>query len=303
MHSTNTTFKKWAIYCGVLPGILLYLILGVGPSLASFVFSFTDMSGLPGAAWKFIGLDNYKEYFFVQNYRDYIDVIKRTLIYAGVTTVVQNAIALFVAVLLNSKLVKGRSFFRAVIFMPVVLGVMVTSLSWTLVFNPEGPIAKILAIFGKTSNFFGDQKYAFWLIIFVQIWMYMGYSMVIFLAGLQSIPADLYEAGEIDGTNSWQAFKNITLPLLWPSLTVNILMSIIGALSSFQIILLTTGGNFNTSTLGMNIYAQAYGIGKQATVLGLRQGYASAMSMILFTIILVFVLVFQYIMKKREIEI
>ncbi|MGV8981084.1 carbohydrate ABC transporter permease [Clostridium sp.] len=303
MHSTNTTFKKWAIYCGVLPAILIYLIMNVGPSIASFVFSFTDMSGLRGASWKFIGLDNYKEYFFIQNYRDYIDVIKRTLVYAGVTTVVQNVIALFVAVILNSKFIKGRNLFRAIIFMPVVLGVMVTSLSWGLVFNTEGPIAKILAIFGKSSNFFGDQKYAFILIIFVQIWMYMGWSMVIFLAGLQSIPADLYEAGEIDGTTWWQAFKNITLPLLWPSVTVNVLMSIIGALSSFQIILLTTGGNFNTSTLGMDIYAQAFGIGKQATVLGLRQGYASAMSMVLFVIILVFVLIFQYIMKKREIEI
>jgi raffinose/stachyose/melibiose transport system permease protein len=302
MHSTNTTFKKWAIYCGVLPGILLYLIMGVGPSLASFVFSFTDMSGLVGAPWKFVGLDNYKEYFFIQNYRDYIDVIRRTLVYAGVTTILQNVIALFVAIILNSKFIKGRSLFRAIIFMPVVLGVMVTSLSWTLVFNTDGPASKFLALLGTSSNFFGDRVAAFPLVIFCQIWMFMGWSMVIFLAGLQSIPADLYEAGEIDGTTSWQAFKSITLPLLWPSVTVNVLMSIIGALASFQIILLTTGGNNDTSTLAMNVYANAFGIGKQG-IAGLRQGYASAMSMILFAIILVFVLIFQYLLKKKEVEI
>ena len=247
MQFNKPTFKKWAIYGGILPGIILYLILGVGPSLATFVFSFTDISGLKGASFHFVGLANYKEYFLHQNYRDYIDVIKRTLIYAGVTTIVQNVIALFVAVLLNNKLIKGRNLWRAIIFMPVILGVMVTSLSWTLFFNSTGgPAAKFLALFGKSSNFFGDQKYAFWLCIFCQIWMYMGWSMVIFLAGLQSISADLYEAGQIDGTTPWQAFKSITFPLLWPSITVNVLMSIIGALSSFQIILLTTGGNFNT---------------------------------------------------------
>jgi raffinose/stachyose/melibiose transport system permease protein len=302
MHSTNTTFKKWAIYCGVLPGILLYLILNVGPSFASLIFSFTDMSGLVDAKWHFIGLENYKEYFFQQNYRDYIDVIKRTLVYAGATTIIQNIIALFVAVLLNSKVIKGRSLFRAIIFMPVVLGVVVTSLSWTLVFNTDGPASQFLAFLGTSSNFFGDRVAAFPLIIFVQIWMFMGWSMVIFLAGLQSIPADLYEAGKIDGTSSWQAFKSITLPLLWPSVTVNILMSIIGALKSFEIILLTTGGNNDTATLAMNVYAQAFGIGKQG-IAGLRQGYASAMSMILFIIVLIFVLISQHLMKKREVEI
>lgn len=304
MDQNRTTFKKRSIYLGILPAILLYLIMGVGPSLATFVFSFTDISGLKGASWKFVGLANYKEYFFHQNYRDYMDVIKRTLVYAGVTTIVQNAIALFVAILLNNKFIKGRNLYRAIIFMPVVLGVMVTSLSWSLFFNStDGPAAYFLSLLGKSSNFFGDQKYAFMLCIFCQIWMYMGWSMVIFLAGLQTIPADLYEAGDIDGTTPWQAFKSITFPLLWPSVTVNVLMSIIGALSSFQIILLTTGGNFNTSTLAMVVYAQAFGLGKNASILGLREGYASAVSMILFVIVLVFVLFFQYVMKKREVEI
>lgn len=303
MQTSRASFRKRSIYFGILPAILIYLIMGVGPSIASFVFSFTNISGLKGAAWKFIGLANYKEYFFTQNYRDYLDIIKRTLVYAGATTIGQNAIALFVAVLLNNKFVKGRNFFRAIIFMPVVLGVMVTSMSWTLFFNStDGPAAKFLALFGQYNNFFGDQTYAFVLCIFCQIWMYMGWSMVIFLAGLQTIPGDLYEAGEIDGTTPWQAFKNITFPLLWPSLTVNVLMSIIGALSSFQIILLTTGGNFNTSTLAMSVYAQAFGLGKNASILGLREGYASAIGMILFFIILVFVLFFQYVMKKREVE-
>lgn len=301
MRSKGMIFKRSSIIFGIAPAIILYLIMGVGPSLATLVFSFTDVSGLKGAEWHWIGLDNYKEYFLLQNYRDYIDVIKRTLIYAVATTVIQNGIALFVALLLNSKLIKGRNLFRAVIFMPVVLGVMVTSISWSLFFNSvDGSAASFLRLFGISCNFFGDQRYAFVLCIAAQIWMYMGYSMVIFLAGLQTIPQELYEAGKIDGTNTINEFSYITFPLLWPSLTVNVLMSIIGALSSFQIILLTTGGNFNTSTLAMNAYAYAFGLGKMSTIAGLRQGYAAAINMILFVIILVFVLLFQYMMKKRE---
>lgn len=296
-----TTFSRRAIIIGVAPAILLYLVLGVGPSLATFIFSFTDISGLKGAPWHWVGLANYKEYFLTQNYRDYLDVIKRTLIYALATTVIQNVIALFVALLLNSKDIRGRNFHRAVIFMPVVLGVMVTAISWTLFFNSvDGPAAAFLALFGKYSNFFGDQKLAFVLCIAAQIWMYMGYSMVIFLAGLQTIPQGLYEAAKIDGSNAWSQFRYVTFPLLWPSITVNGLMSIIGSLSSFQIILLTTGGNFNTTTLSMTAYANAFGLGKIASITGLRQGYAAAINMILFTIILVFVLIFQAYMKKKE---
>lgn len=303
MKTKRLTFKKSSLVLGVIPAILLYFVMGIGPSFATFIFSFTNVSGLKGAAWDWIGLDNYKEYFLTQNYRDYFDVIKRTLLYAGVTTIVQNIIALFVALLLNSKQIRGRNLYRAIIFMPVVLGVMVTAISWTLFFNSvDGPAASILRIFGTSNNFFGDQKYAFWLCIAAQIWMYMGYSMVIFLAGLQTIPQELYEAGRIDGSSTLQAFRYITFPLIWSSITVNVLMSIIGALSSFQIILLTTGGNFNTTTLAMTAYAQAFGLGKIATIAGLRQGYASAINMILFAIILVFVIFFQYILKKREVE-
>jgi raffinose/stachyose/melibiose transport system permease protein len=180
---------------------------------------------------------------------------------------------------------------------------MVTAISWTLFFNSvDGPAAAFLALFGKFSNFFGDQKLAFVLCIAAQIWMYMGYSMVIFLAGLQTIPKDLYEAARIDGCTSGKEFWYITFPMLWPSITVNGLMSIIGSLSSFQIILLTTGGNFNTTTLAMTAYANAFGLGKIATITGLRQGYAAAINMILFTIILVFVLLFRYLMKKKAMD-
>lgn len=303
MKTKGMVFRKSSIIIGIIPALLLYIVLGIGPSLATFVFSFTDASGLKGAAWHFIGLANYKEYFLVQNYRDYMQVIARTLIYAVATTIIQNGIALFVAVLLNNKMLKGRNVFRAVIFMPVVLGVMVTAISWTLFFNSvDGPAASFLWLFGKSCNFFGDQKWAFVLCIAAQIWMYMGYSMVIFLGGLQTIPNELYEAAEMDGCTPWKEFTNVTFPMLWPSLTVNVLMSIIGALSSFQIILLTTGGNFNTTTLAMTAYQNAFGLGKVASVVGLRQGYAAAINMILFTIILIFVLILQFLMKKKEDE-
>ena len=137
----------------------------------------------------------------------------------------------------------------------------------------------------------------------------MGYSMVIFLAGLQGIPSELYEASKIDGASPSQQFIYVTLPLLWPTVTVNVLLAVIGSLSVYQMILLTTGGGFDTSNLAMRVFRTAFNIGQDITgVAGassstMRQGYAAAQSMVLFGIILIVTLVTQYLMNKKEKEI
>ena len=132
----------------------------------------------------------------------------------------------------------------------------------------------------------------------------MGYSMVIFLAALQNIPADLYEAAYIDGANEWQVFWRITLPLIWSAVTVNTLLAIIGSLQSYELIMTITRGSFNTATLGMMVFATAFGGGgataSGGTVAGMRQGYAAAESMILFLGVLVVTVVSQLVMKKME---
>lgn len=213
-----------------------------------------------------------------------------------VVTIVQNGVALFIAVIINQRL-KGDYFYRAVFFLPVVLGVAVVALIWGMMFDPlNGPVNRLYdVLFGYQDMFFGSFTHAFGYIIFVQIWMYMGYSMLIFLAGLQSVPKDLYEAGHIDGTSKWQSFRHITFPLIAPSFTVNMLLSIIGAMSTFDIILATTDGRFNTRTMAYDVYKETFRG-------SLEMGLPSALSVIQFLIILLFVVVAVRQTRKREVE-
>lgn len=298
----KSAFPKWALVLGVLPAVFLQVTMGLIPSITTFILSFTDISGVAGVPWKFIGLDNYKEFFFQQSSRDLITVLKNTVIFCVGVTVIQNVIALFISLALNSKMVKGRGFFRAVIFLPVVLGVLVTSLVWLNTLNPlEGPVAKFIALFGLSSGFFTSTNSALACVIFTQVWMAMGYSMVINLAGLQSISNDLYEAAEIDGTTVYQKFKYITLPLLWPTINLNIMLAIIGSLQSFQVILFTTGGrNIATQTLSARVVYYAFNINAGSGIAAMRQGYGATWAMVLFVFIFIATLIYQRAVKRRD---
>ncbi|MDY8095934.1 sugar ABC transporter permease [Paenibacillus polymyxa] len=276
--------------------VLLYLLLGFGPSMVTVLFSFTDATGVPGQTWNFIGFENYTTFFTSSDSGDRIASIGRSLYFAVAVVVIQNAVGLFMAILINKKL-KGDVLYRSVFFLPVVLGVTVSGLIWQLLANPlGGPAQALMNFFGTSSNFFGDYDIAFELIIFVQIWMYMGYSMTIFLAGLQSIPSDLYEAGYMDGASGWKAFKNITFPMIAPSFTVNMLLSIIGALQTFDIIYVLTGGKFNTTTLAFDVYATAFGTGTS------DYGLASAVAMIQFVFVFTVSMIALYYLRRREVE-
>ncbi len=303
MHQlTKTSFPKWALVLGILPAVFLQVTMGLIPSITTFILSFTDISGVKGVPWKFIGLANYKEFFFQQSSRDLIQVVKNTIIFCVAVTIIQNVIALLIALSLNSKLIKGRSFYRSVIFLPVVLGVLVTSLVWLCVLNPmDGPVSKLIGLFGLNSGFFTSSGSALSWVIFTQVWMAMGYSMVINLAGLQSIPNELYEAGEIDGTTGTQKFRYITFPLLWPTVNVNILLAVIGSLQSFQVILFTTGGrNIATQTLSARVVYYAFNINAGSGAAAMRQGYGATWAMILFIFILTATLIYQRAMKRRD---
>jgi raffinose/stachyose/melibiose transport system permease protein len=295
----KTTWGKSLPYVGLLPAFLLYMVFAIVPSASTVLFSFTDISGVFGTPWKFIGLENYKQLYMTAtgtyNELSIDKIIKNTLLFALFVTVLQNVFALVTALLLNAK-PKGHLFYRSVIFLPVILGVTVAGLIWSLVFDPlDGPATRILNIFGTSSAFFGDNTWAFPLVIFVQIWINMGFSVLVFLAGLQTIPGDLYEAAEIDGATRAKKFLHVTFPLIAPTVTINILLAIIGSLQTYDTIYVLTKGNFQTMTLGMFVYNTGFGAGSQL-------GYASAISMILFVIVLVAAMVSQYYLRRRETE-
>lgn len=289
-------------YLLLLPGVLFYLVIALGPSLATSIYSFTDATGLKGAPIHWVNFDNYKEFLFMgQASRDNFSAVGRTLIFCFFVTTIQFFLGLFVAVIINQNL-KGRNIFRTLYFMPVILGAVIQGLIWSLFLFPlGGPMARLLALFGLQSEFLGGQpSEAFAWVIIIQIWANMGVTMIIFLAGLQTIPAELYEAARIDGANAWQSFKNVTWPLLTPSINTNIVLNIIGSLQAWQLFLVLIGYRNGTQVLGYLIYATGFGQTSGSVTSSFRQGYAASASIILFLLVLVLGMSTNYLLQRRE---
>lgn len=289
-------------YLLLFPGIFIYILIAMGPSLATSIFSFTDATGIKGAPVHWIGFENYREFLFLgQASRDNYAALGRTLLFCLFVTLFQFVLGLLVAILLNQKL-KGSNFFRTLFFMPVILGAVIQGLIWSLFLYPMGgPVAKFMEFLGTHSEFLGGKPTeAFAWVIVVQIWANMGTTMVIFIAGLQTVPSDLYEAARIDGASAWQVFSNVTWPLLTPSVNTNLLLNIIGSLQAWQLFLVLLGYRNGTQVLGYLIYATGFGQTSGSVSSSFRQGYAAAASMILFMLVLVLGMTTQTILQRRE---
>ncbi len=294
---------KLVPYLFLFPGIFIYLLIALGPSLATSVFSFTDATGIKGAPVHWIGLENYREFLMMgQASLDNYAALGRTLLFCLFVTTVQFGLGLLIAIILNQKVVKGSNFFRTLFFMPVILGAVIQGLIWSLFLYPMGgPVAKIMEFLGAHSEFLGGKpSEAFAWVIVIQIWANMGTTMVIFIAGLQTVPSELYEAACIDGASSWQVFQNVTWPLLTPSVNTNLLLNIIGSLQAWQLFLVLLGYRNGTQVLGYLIYATGFGQTSGSVTSSFRQGYAAAASMILFLLVLVLGMTTQAILQRRE---
>jgi raffinose/stachyose/melibiose transport system permease protein len=294
---------RLAPYLLILPGLFLYVLLALGPSLATVFFSFTDASGLPKLPVNWIGFDNYKEFLTLgAAARENLWALGRTLIFCVCVTVIQFSFGLSVAVLLNQGL-RGTKFFRTLFFLPVILGVTIQGLMWTLFLYPiGGPLATVMGWFGLSSEFLGGQpSEAFIWVMVVQIWANMGITMVIFLAGLQTIPDEIYEAARIDGADRGQLFRRVTWPLLTPSVNTNLVLTIIGSLQAWQLFYVLISYRPGTTVLGYVVYATAFGQTSGSTAgTTFRQGYGAAAGVILFLIVLVIGITTQYLLRRRE---
>jgi raffinose/stachyose/melibiose transport system permease protein len=293
---------RLAPYLLLLPGILIYLLISLGPSIATAGYSFTDATGIRGAPINFVGLDNYKEFLLMgQASRDNYDALLRTLIFCFFVTTIQFGLGLILALLVNQRM-RGVNFFRTIYFMPVILGAVIQGLIWSLFLYPMGgPLAQLIDVFGLRSEFLGGQPaQAFAWVMVVQIWANLGVTMMIFIAGLQTIPTELYEAARMDGANSWQVFKNVTWPLLTPVTNTNLLLNIIGSLQAWQLFLVLLGYRNGTQVLGYLIFAQGFGQTSGSVTSAFRQGYAAAASIVLFCLVLVIGLTVQTILRRRE---
>ncbi len=284
----------WPYVC-LVPALAVFIVFEVVPAFATSIFSLTDYTGLPNRPINWVGLRNYVE-LLTGGQTFLIRALQVTVIFSLLVTVVQNGLAVLIAWLLNSRL-RGQVAVRSLVFLPVVLGATVNGLTWYVMFNPlSGPVTLVLQQFGIRANLLGDPSTALWAVIWVQIWANLGFSMMVFLAGMQAIPAEVYEAGKIDGTSAWDAFRYLTIPLLAPSITINVLLAIIGTITGFELIFVLTGGGpaFASQTLGIWVFNQAF---FSATRL---PGFASAIAMVQFAIVFAIAMVMQSYLRRRE---
>ncbi len=301
----NYLFSRgWRAYTPLfllVPGVFFYFLIALGPSMATAVYSFTDATGLKGLPINWVGFDNYNEFLFEgAASRDNMAALRRTLIFAFFVTTVQFTLGLILAVLLNQH-IRGRLFFRTLFFMPVFLGVVIQGLMWKLFLLPgRGPMAEAFSAIGLEfgEGLQGAPQEAFIWVIVVQIWANVGITMVIFLAGMQTIPSDLYEAARIDGAGGWQLFKNVTWPMLTPAVNTNFLLNVIGSLQAWQLFLVLTGYKPGTQVLGYLIFAE--GFGQTGGAGSFRQGFAAAASIVLFLLVLVLGMAANWFVTWRE---
>jgi raffinose/stachyose/melibiose transport system permease protein len=224
-----------------------------------------------------------------------ITAIKNTLLFAIAITVIQNVLGLLIALGVNSA-IKTRNVLRVLIFAPVVITSIAVGFLWKNLFNPAGGINEILKSIGLGSwgqNWLGDPNVAIGAIVCVAIWQFVGYSMVIFLAGLQGIPNELLEAAAIDGAGPIRRFWSVVRPMLAPAITVNVMLSIISGLKMFdQVFAMTQGGPGGaTNTISTLIYSNAFSLG--------RFSYGAALAVVL-TIFVALVSAIQYWLLNRK---
>jgi multiple sugar transport system permease protein len=239
-----------------LPFLLLFLVFMAGPILVALVTSFTDLRitdiRSPFAV-DFVGLGNYVA--VLGDPRFHTAAIN-TAVFVLVGVPLTMALGLAAAVGLNQGIVKFRTLFRVGFYLPVVTSIVAIAVVWRLLLGSEvGLVNALLAGIGIDGpGWLNDQRYALWSIIAMAAWRNLGFLMVIFLAGLQTIPADLYEAAEVDGAGRWQRFRRITLPLLRPTLLFAAVITGIGYVQFFEEPYVMTAGGPLNATLSMALY-------------------------------------------------
>jgi raffinose/stachyose/melibiose transport system permease protein len=274
-----------------LPGIFALVAFTLVPVVAGGLYAFTDWRGLGDANW--IGLDNFRQILDDPMTRG---ALWHTLVLGFALVVVTNAVGLALALGLNRTL-KSRNLLRAVFFLPVVVSPLAVSYIWQYMLDPSGPLNMLLGEVGLESwqrAWLGDPGWALIAVLLVLVWQQSGLTMVIYLAGLQSIPDDLVEASVVDGASSWLRFRRITLPLLRPAFIIASTLTLIFGLRVFdQILGLTGGGPVGaTETLATQVWKQSFADG--------RFGYGAALSIVLTLVIGTLALLQLVVLRKQE---
>lgn len=281
-------------YLMCLAALILFTVFVVVPFIVGIYTSFFKWDGF--SDMKFNG---FKNYLYVFKDGVFWTAMKNTFVYAILVTVLKNLIAFALATILVKKIL-GQTFFRTAIYIPVTLSYIVIGILWTWIYNPTfGLLNSLLSALGLDSLILGwlsDANVALYSVIVVDVWKWIGYHMVLYIAGLQGVPKELYEAADIDGASAFAKLRHVTIPMVNSTIVINVLMSITGAfVSNYDIVhIMTDGGPFHSTEVSLTyIMTTAFS--------DYNFGKANAMSVILFLMVFVFGFIQLRVMSREEV--
>ena len=272
-----------------LPALVLMLIVIYATTIAGGFFAFTNWSGL--GPFDFVGLQNFVKIFQTP---ELIGSLWNTLILAFGFLVFTNIFGLLFALALNRSL-KSRYVLRTLIFMPVVVSPIAVSYIWKFIFDYNGPLNQVMTAVGlPKQNWLADPGLAIWCVLVVMIWQNIGFVMVIYLAGLATVPIEMEEAAALDGAGPFSRFRLVVLPMIQPSVAIATTLTLIQGLRVFdQVVALTGGGPAGaTQTLALEVYQQAFTYQ--------QFGFGAALALVLSLLILLFSIAQQYATRDRS---
>lgn len=279
----------------IAPAFLFFTLFIIVPTVASVYYSFTSWDGISPNV-KFIGLANYKEIFTSARFGN---ALKNTVILTVFISIFENVIALALALIVDN-VRWGKNFFRSAFYIPVLISGIVSGFIWKIMYNYNfgtfNAVLDNIGLEGWKQDWLGNSKLTLIMIGIVLIWKGAGYYMIIYLASLQSVSTELIEAAQIDGASPWQRFRSITVPLISGAFTINFTLSLINGLKVFdQINVMTDGGpGFTSETLVYLLYKVGFNEG--------RQGFGTAVGIMLLFIIIVLNTIQQKFLRSREVQ-
>ena len=298
-HQSNyggtAVYKKkiYPVYL-VLPILIIYTLAFIIPIFSGIYFSFTNWS-LLGKTYQWVGLANYKQIFVTD--RSMVKIIFNTILFASVTTFFANVVGLALALLLNSG-VKGQTALRSIFYFPNILPALIVGMVFSSILDPAGFLNNLMGTIGLESlqhAWLADPAFALISVMFVEVWKSSGFCMIVYLAGLQTIPSDYLEAADIDGASGFKKLFNVILPLLIPSLTTNVIFNFIVKLKTFDLVYVLTGGGPGKITqMVKTIVLYEYSAG--------RYGIANAMESIMFIATGVIAYIMLRFFQKKEVQ-
>lgn len=283
--------RRYTAVLFLLPALVVYGLFILYPLVRGVLLSFTDNMG--GPVSDFVGLRQYES--LLQD-PTALAALGHTVVYAAVVLVVQTALGLFAAAVLAHR-VRIRRTVSSLLLLPALISPVMASFIWSYLYRPDGGINTLLGEVGLQAFqriWLGDTSIALYAVAAVNIWMFVGYSCVIFLAGYAGIPQELLDAARIDGANRWQRFRRVEWPMLAPALTVNVTLSLIGSLGVFDFPLVLTGGGpvDSTNTLALLIYRHIFNNSDFAM--------AAATAVLLLVLVVVVSTAASVLLRRRE---